>query len=92
MSNWQVTATTIYCEAVAEEVTLMVYRDGAAKCAGQEKYTRPGKEIARQMKQKSRQLKRPLGCDGSNCPRLLQYRDKLLAEEARRGLEATKIE
>ena len=34
MVDWQVTATTIYCDAVDDDVTLLVYKDGSAKCTG----------------------------------------------------------
>jgi len=83
MVNWKVTAATIYCDAVDDEVTLLVYRDGSAKCIGYGKYGEPGKEIAKLMKKKSKQLKRQLGCEGSECYRVIQYRDKLFAEETK---------
>jgi len=35
MVNWQVTATTFICEATGDEVTVMVYKDGALKCTGE---------------------------------------------------------
>jgi len=81
MTNWKVTATTIYCDAVDDEVTLLVYQDGSAKCASAEKYGRPGKETARLLGEKSRQLKRPVRCEGPECSRLTGYRDKLFAED-----------
>jgi len=85
MVNWQVTATTIYCDAIDNEVTLLVYRDGSVKCVGYEKYGEPGKEIAKILKKKSKQLKRQLGCEGLDCYRMVQYRDKLFAEESKGG-------
>ena len=81
MVNWQVTATTIYCDAVDDDVTIMVYKDGSAKCVGYEKYREPDKETARLMAKKSSQLGRKLECEGSECWRVIQYRDKLFAEE-----------
>ena len=93
MVNWQVTATTIHCDAVDDEVTLMVYKDGATKCTGYKRYGEPSKEIFDLMKRKSKQLKRHLVCEGQECRRAIQYRDKLLAEEAGRGrLEQTSSE
>ena len=82
MVNWQVTATTIYCDAVDDEVTLMVYKDGSAKCVGYERYSEPDKETAGLMEKKSKGLGRKLECEGSECWRVIQYRDKLFAEEA----------
>ena len=82
MVNWQVTATTIYCDAVDEEVTIMVYKDGTARCVGYKKYHQPSRGTARQMKEKSKRLSRELECGGPECPRVTQYTDKLFAEEA----------
>lgn len=82
MVNWQITATTIYCDAVDDDVTLMVYKDGTAKCAGYPKYSKPGKEISKQLNRKGKQLGHNLKCEGPECSRVIQYRDKLFAEEA----------
>ena len=82
MADWQITATTIYCDAVDDDVTIMVYPDGSAKCLGYVKYDKPGKELSRLLKTKSRQLGRALKCEGPECSRVIQYRDGLLAEEA----------
>jgi hypothetical protein len=38
MVNWQVTATTVFCDAVDDEVTIIVYKDWSVKCTGHEKY------------------------------------------------------
>ncbi len=83
MVNWQVTAATIYCDAVDDEVTLLLYKDRSAKCTGYRKYGEPDKEIAKVMKGKSKQLKRQLECEGLECYRIIRYRDKLFAEEAK---------
>ena len=85
MVNWQLTATTIYCDAVDDDVTLMVYKDGSAKCVGYKKYREPSKEISKLVKGKSNQLGRKLECEGPECWRVIQYRDNLFAEEAERG-------
>ena len=81
MANWKVTATTIYCDAIDDEATFIVYHDGTAKCAAHRKYGTPDREMTRRLSEKSKQLKRPLRCDGPECPRLTQYRDKLFAED-----------
>jgi hypothetical protein len=82
MADWQVTATTINCEAVDADVTLMVDGDGGVRCAGMLKYlTRTTPNIQRQMKQRSRKQKRPLGCEADACQRTVAYRDRIFAEE-----------
>jgi hypothetical protein len=87
MVDWQITATTIYCDAVDEEVTLMVYKDWSTKCTGYRKYGAPSKEMLNLLKEKSKQLKRQLGCMGLECPRITQYKEKLSTEEANKGGE-----
>ncbi|MFC1904115.1 hypothetical protein ACFLXJ_01950 [Chloroflexota bacterium] len=82
MADWKITATTIYCDAVDDEVTLLVYKDGSVKCIGHAKYSEPSKEVARLVEKKSRQLKRQLGCESPECYRVIQYRDRLFAEES----------
>ena len=81
MVNWQITATTIYCDAVDDEVTLMVYKDESAKCTGYKKYYQPDKEALKLLERKSKQLNRKLKCEGLECYRVVQYREKLFAEE-----------
>ena len=85
MVNWQVTATTIYCDAVDDDVTLMVYKDGTAKCVGYQKYRQPSKETRKLMDRKSKTLNRKPECEGPECRRVIQYRDKLFAEETKSG-------
>jgi hypothetical protein len=81
MPDWKTTATTIYCNAVDDEVTLIVTADGTARCTGQQKYAKPNKETAREMKKKSRKSGKPLGCSELECSRVVQYRDRLLGEK-----------
>jgi hypothetical protein len=78
MADWQITATTIYCEDVDDEVTLLVYGDGTAVCTGLEKYARPDKETARAMKKRGRKSGKRLACRGEDCRRIGEYRDKWL--------------
>ena len=81
MVNWRITATTIYCDAVADEVTLMVYKDGMTKCTGYRKYGEPDKDMAKAMETRSKRLGQLLKCEGPECYRVTQYRDKLFAEK-----------
>lgn len=85
MSNWQVTATTVYCDAVDDEVTILVYKDWSVKCTGCARYSEPGREILNLLKKKGKQLKRPLKCEGLQCSRVVQYLEKLSAEEVGKG-------
>ncbi|RJQ36542.1 MAG: hypothetical protein C4555_07405 [Dehalococcoidia bacterium] len=80
--SWSITATTVYCDAVGDEVTLLVYRDGSAKCTGFRKYRQPRSPMAEPAKGKSRPTAGVPACDGEQCARVFQYRDKLFAEEA----------
>ena len=81
MVNWKVTATTIYCDAVDDEVTIIVNKDGSASCVSFARYGNPDKDIAGLMKKKSQSLNRELRCEGPECSRVTGYRDKLFAEE-----------
>ena len=85
MANWQITAATIYCEDVDGEVTVIVQRDGTVHCVGFAKYSAPGGDTARLMKQKSKRLNRQLKCTGPECKRVVQYRDRLFAEEVKQA-------
>jgi hypothetical protein len=81
MVDWEITATTIFCEAVDDEVTVMVSQDGTVKCSGHQKYGQPDKETARAMKKKSQQLSKQLACEGAGCSRVTQQRDELLGKK-----------
>lgn len=81
MPDWQVTATTIYCDAVDADVTLLVYKDRSARCTGYKKYGEGiTKEVAKELRKKGKRLVRELKCEGLECSRLIGYRDKLFAE------------
>jgi len=81
MVNWQVTATTIYCDAVDDEVTIMVYKDWSVRCTGFDRYFKPDREAARALERRGRGLKRSLACEGLGCHRVTGYREKLRLEE-----------
>ena len=85
MVNWQITATTIYCDAVADEITILVYGDWSVKCTGYGKYVGSSDNGVNLLKKKSQQLKQHLECTGPECYRVIQYKEKLLAEEAKKG-------
>lgn len=85
MVDWQVTATSIYCDSIAEEVTVIVHKDWSVKCTGHSKYGEAGKQSGSQLKKKSRQTGRELKCQGLNCQQITRYKEKLAAEEAKKG-------
>ncbi|MBI4303643.1 MAG: hypothetical protein HY665_04840 [Chloroflexi bacterium] len=75
MVDWQITATTIFCERVGEEVTVMVYKDWSVKCTG---HKRHGENSQPKHKAKPE-------CAADECHLVLQYKEKLLSEEARKA-------
>jgi hypothetical protein len=83
MSNWQTTAKTIFCDAVDDEVTVMIYKDNSARCTGCKKYTEPNDITRKLVSNKNQQHKRALKCEGEGCPRVTGYKASILAEEAR---------
>jgi hypothetical protein len=70
--DWEITATTIYCNAVDDEVTLIVYADGTSRCTGRQKYARSEKKKKNPNKSKNRE------CTQVDCPTLSRYRESLI--------------
>jgi len=82
LADWQVTATTIYCDAVDDDVTIMVYKDWSTTCTGYKKYGEGfNKEAARVLKKKAGRLGRNLRCEGPLDHRVTDYRDMLIAQD-----------
>ncbi len=79
--NWQVTATTIKCEAVDDEITIMVSPDGSVKCASYAKYGATDKKTLAAIDKKAKKSGMTLKCEGPQCRRITDYRDKIMAEE-----------
>ena len=84
MVDWQVTATSIYCDSIGDEVTVIVHKDWSVKCTGHSKYGETGKQVSGQKKSR-RQMGRDLKCEGLNCQQITRYKEKLAAEEAKKG-------
>ena len=82
MNDWVITATTIYCDAVEDEVTLIAGKDGTIKCTGFNKYFSPNKDTAKSIKRRSTQLKKKLECEGLGCHRVTQYQGKVFSKQA----------
>lgn len=83
MTDWQVTATTLVCGAVAEEVTILVYPDWKVRCTGFEKYAK-SRDARLELLKRSLSLKRTLECKGIDCQSIIEYKFKLEDEEKRR--------
>ena len=79
-AGWQITAITLSCDRVSDYVTLMVKRDWSCECAWSNKH----KIVALQNPKRkfSRDIKaRVAKCQWPDCKYVLEYRDKLIAEE-----------
>ena len=81
MPDWRITATTIVCDAVADEVTIIVSSDGTARCASYGKYGHPDARTAAALRRKSKTTGHALACQGPLCSRVTAYRDRIMAEE-----------
>jgi hypothetical protein len=82
--DWEITATTVYCEAVDDEVTLIIYADGTSSCTGRDQYIKPDKETSRSMKKNSRRQGKLLACRDSDCTIVSDYRDNILSGESKK--------
>jgi hypothetical protein len=83
MVDWQITATTFMCSAVAEEVTVLIYPDWKVRCTGLEKF-RNNRKAELELLKRSLNLRKSLDCKGLDCPAIIEYKLKLQDEEARR--------
>ena len=82
MTDWQVTAKAIYCDAVDDDVAIMVYKDWSTTCTGYKKYGEDlNKETAKVLKKKAGPLGRNLECEGPLDHRVTGYRDRLVAQD-----------
>lgn len=82
MADWEKTATTIYCDAVEDEVTLIADKEVKIKCTGYDRYFSPDKDTAKTVQRRGRELKKQLKCEGLDCHRVARYYDKLMSEQA----------
>lgn len=82
MVDWQVTATTIYCDAVHDDVTITVYQDWSTRCTGYGKYVENlNEEAAKKLRRKAKRQGRNLRCEGPLDYRVTDYRDRLVTED-----------
>ena len=79
--GWQVTATTLICDAIEDYVTVMVYKDWSAKCAWFNRYGGK-KDNPKELKRLDKKIRIKLEkCIGPTCTHVTGYRDKLQQEE-----------
>jgi hypothetical protein len=84
MTDWQITAKTIYCDAVDDEVTLHgIQRHFLFTAPGCKKYNEPDDITRSTIKEKGRKLRRPVKCECEQCSRVIQYKERILAEETK---------
>jgi hypothetical protein len=81
LTGWQVTAKTIYCDAVDYDVTITFYKDWNTRCTGYQKYIEElDKETAKLLKKRAGRLGKSLKCEGTQDYRVTGYNDKLAAK------------
>jgi hypothetical protein len=66
--GWQVTATTVSCEYVADFATIMVQPDGTAKCSFVNRHSK-AKDTKKRLK----------NCRWPDCPLVADFKAKALA-------------
>ncbi len=81
MVDWEVTAKTIFCDDVNDEVTIIVYQNGTTKCSGSQKYTKSNKEALKELKNKSKKMGKPLACKGEACATVKKQRSELIEKK-----------
>lgn len=91
MVDWQITATTFYCEAVADEVTLLVKPDWSVTCTGLIKYT-SNRAASIELVKRALQMQKSLDCKGIDCPFVTEYKIKLQAEEDMKAYRAARTQ
>lgn len=82
MTDWQTTAKTIYCDAVDDEVTILIFKDFSVRCTGYKKYSQPNDLTINIIREKSRKSKKLIKCQGEQCSRVTEYKNNIQAEEA----------
>jgi len=81
MSDWQVTAVTISCPNVAEEVTIAIKSELVCTDAPVLKNTRRSRRARLALVDRSLTIKRVLECKNVDCNQITEYIQKLQTEE-----------
>jgi hypothetical protein len=79
-ANWQITAITIHCDCIADDVTIMVDKDWTTRCAWYRRYKHNAPGDRKQKFDKTVKLM-IAKCLGPECPLALKYRDRLIQDE-----------
>jgi hypothetical protein len=61
-AGWKITATTLYCEDIGEDVTIMLYKDGTVKCTGANNTGNAGQAKAARLRDRSKEHGREMAC------------------------------
>jgi len=73
--EWQVTATTLYCDIVNNWVTVLTYKDGTTKCGYAVKHGQIERKVGKNDWRR---------CPGpSACALCIAYKEKIFREEAK---------
>lgn len=80
-AGWQITATTMLCEVVADYVTVMVNRDWSCRCTWCDRYKLAAESGAKK-KFSGAVRSKIAACRWPQCSYVLGYRDRLIAEES----------
>ena len=82
MADWRLTVTTIYCDAVDDDVSLVITCYGTAKCTAYKKYAGDTARDAKQLLEiRGKRLGRELRCVGPLDFRVTRYRDEIMAQD-----------
>ena len=83
MVDWEITATTIFCSDVDDEVTLLISADGTVKCTGREKYSGKNKAAAKAIKARGKKTGKRLECPAGDCRNIQEQVRKFLGDESK---------
>lgn len=76
------TTTTIHCNAVDDDVTIIIYKNWTTKCSGYTKYVENvNPETVEMLKKKAQQMRITLRCKGPKDCRVTDYMNILIGQE-----------
>lgn len=83
--DWELTAITVYCDRVKDDITLIVYKDSSTKCTGYSKYSSATIIASGIARGKDGRPLQEVRCEYPECRILAQYKEKIFSEEG--GIE-----
>jgi hypothetical protein len=82
MLDWQLTESTFYCDDIGTVVTIIVYNDGSTKCTGQKKFLENlTNRRAKELKSRAKELGKVLKCQGPDCSKVINYKNRVFSDE-----------